>query len=329
MMKKATFLWGLAALVLACDLHAATPSTYGVVARIDLGAATRWDYTAIDPSHRRLYVTRGDYVEVVDLPSTKVIGKIMPTAGVHGVAFDLARGLGFTSNGKTNSVSVFDLNTLYVKAEIPLHGEKPDAMVFEVQSGKLYVFNGHSDSVDVIDSATLKPVGTIKTSADPEFAVSDGQGRIYFNLEDHPGIEVIDTATDKVVANWPLAGCDGPTGIAMDTAHGLLFSTCQNHLVVVTDAATGKRAGQYTIGGHPDAVLFDPHTNMIVTSCGGEAGSLNFTEEVGLTKFVVRQNLATAPGARTLAMDAVDGRIFTPTVIDGHFILVVAAPKRN
>jgi YVTN family beta-propeller protein len=328
-MNRSTFLPGLAALALSSNLCAATFAPYRVVARVELGAATHWDYTAIDPSHHRLYVTRGDYVEVLDLPSTKVVGKISPVAGVHGVAFDLARGLGFTSNGKTNSVSVFDLDTLKVKAEIPLKGEKPDAMVFEARSGKLYVFNGHSDSVDVIDSATLKPVSTIKTSADPEFAVSDGKGRIYFNLEDRPGVEVIDTATDKVVANWPLVGCDGPTGIAMDTAHGLLFSTCQNHVVVVTDATAGKRVGQYKIGGHPDAVLFDPHANMIVTSCGGEAGSLNFTEEVSSTEFVVRQNLATASGARTLAVDSADGRVFTPTVVDGRFVLVVAAPKDN
>ncbi len=327
-MTKTTFLCGLAALALSSNLSAATPTPYGVVARVELGAGTHWDYTAIDPSHHRLYVTRGDHVEVVDLPSAKVVGKISPTAGVHGVAFDQVRGLGFTSNGKANSVSVFDLETLQVKAEIPLKGEKPDAMVFEASSSKLYVFNGHSDSVDVIDSATLKAVGTIKTSADPEFAVSDGKGRIYFNLEDHPGVEVIDTATDKVVATWPLQGCDGPTGIAMDVAHGLLFSTCRNHVTVVTDAATGKRVGQYKIGGHPDAVLFDPQTNMIITSCGGEAGSLNFTEEVSTTQFVDRQDLTTAPGARTLAMDPADGRVYTPTVVDGHFVLIVAAPKK-
>ncbi|MDP9123554.1 MAG: YncE family protein [Pseudomonadota bacterium] len=327
-MTKTTILCGLAALALSSNLSAATPTPYGVVARVELGVATHWDYTAVDPSHHRLYVTRGDHLEVVDLPSAKVVGEISPTPGVHGVAFDLARGLGFSSNGKANSVSVFDLDTLEVKAEIPLKGEKPDAMVFEAAAGKLYVFNGHSDSVDVIDSATLKSVGTIKTSADPEFAVSDGKGRIYFNLEDHPGVEVIDTATDKVVATWPLEGCDGPTGIAMDVVHGLLFSTCQNHVVVATDVATGKRDGQYKIGGHPDAVLFDPHTNMIITACGGEAGSLNFTEVVSATQFVDRQNLTTAPGARTLAMDPADGRVYTPTVADGHFVLIVAAPKK-
>ncbi len=327
-MTRLTLLCGLAALALCSNLSAATPTPYEVVARVELGAATHWDYTAIDASHHRLYVTLGDHVEVVDLPSARVVGKISPTAGVHGVAFDLVRGLGFTSNGKTNSVSVFDLDTLKVKAEIPLKGEKPDAMVFEAASSKLYVFNGHSDSVDVIDSATLKEVGTIKTSADPEFAVSDGKGRIYFNLEDHPGVEVIDTATDKVVATWPLEGCDGPTGIAMDTARGLLFSTCQNHVVMVTDATAGKRAGQYKIGGHPDAVLFDAHTNMIITSCGGEAGSLNFTEEVRATQFIDRQNLETASGARTLAMDPADGRVYSPTVVDGHFVLIVTGPKK-
>lgn len=327
-MTKTILLCGLAALALSSNASAATPAPYAVVARVDLGAATHWDYAAVDASHHRLYVTRGDRVEVVDLPSAKVVGTIAPTAGVHGVAFDPARGLGFTSNGKTNSVSVFDLDTLQVKAEIALKGDKPDAMVFEASSGKLYVFNGHSDSVDVIDAATLKAVGTIKTSADPEFAVSDGHGRIYFNLEDHPGVEVIDTATDKVVATWPLDGCDAPTGIAMDVAHGLLFSTCQNHVVVVTDARAGRRVGQYRIGGHPDAVLFDPRTSMIITSCGGEAGSLNFTQEVSPTRFVGRQDLATAPGARTLAMDPADRRVYSPTVVDGHFVLIVAAPAR-
>ncbi len=329
-MTRSNLLCGLTALALSFDLSAATPKppAYEVTARVELGAATHWDYTAVDPSHRRLYVTRGDHVEVVDLPSTRVVGEISPTAGVHGIAFDPARSLGFTSNGKTNSVSVFDLETLKVKAEITLQGEKPDAMIFEPASSKLYVFNGHSDSVDVIDSATLKSIGTIKTSADPEFAVSDGKGRIYFNLEDHPGVEVIDTAIDKVVATWALGGCDGPTGIALDAAHGLLFSTCQNHVVVATDVATGKRVGQYKIGGHPDAVMFDPRTNMLITACGGEGGSLNFTEIVSATQFVDRQDLTTVPGARTLAMDPVDGRVYSPTVVDGRFVLIVAAPKK-
>ncbi len=313
---------------LSSAFGATEPVSYAVARHLVLGPATHWDYTAIDPTHRRLFVTRGDHVDVLQLPAGSPVGSIAHTDGVHGVAFAPALGLGFTSNGKSNSITVFDLATLQPRTEIALTGNKPDAILVEPRSGKLYVFEGASASVEVIDTATLKVVASIKASGGPEFAVADGRGRVFFNDEDHGSIDVIDSATDKLVAVWPMTGCEGPTGLAIDSRHDRLFSACHNGRLVVVSAADGHSVGSYPIGEHPDAVVFDPKTGSVLTPCGGGTGTLNVAREITPEHFVVQQNLATAPGARTMAMDEVDGKVYLPTVVGGVFEVVVAAPTR-
>lgn len=316
----------LAALTAA---HGADKAPYQIVQKLELGAKSRYDYTAIEPTHRRLYVTRGDHVDVLSLPTGERVGAIEHTDGVHGVAFDAARGNGFASNGKSNSVTVFDLATLKVKSEIALPGQKPDAILFDTGVDKLYVFNGHSDTVDVVDGKTLRLLKSIPTSGDPEFAVADGHGRIFFNLENHPAVEVLDTASDRVVSTWPLARCDAPTGIALDEKHGLVFSSCQNHVDVVTDVTSGKEIARFDIGGHPDAIVFDADTLTVLTACGEGTGVLSVVDEVDGRRFVPRQSLATIPGARTLALDRVDGRVYLPSGAGETFVVDVAAPGRR
>lgn len=302
---------------------------YELERRVALGPHSRYDYTAIEPGHRRLYVTRGDHVDVLALPSGELVGSIENTEGVHGVAFDTARGVGFTSNGASNTVTVFDLATLRVKSKIALPGKKPDAIVFVPGADKLYVFNGHSDSVDVVDGKTLAVTRSIPTSGDPEFAVADGKGRIFFNIENHPAVEVIDTASDRVAVTWPLAQCDGPTGIAFDVQNALLFSSCQNHFDVVTDASSGKEVGRFRIGGHPDAVAFDPETRTIFTACGDGKGMLSIADELPERRFAIRQELESIPGARTLAVDGVDDRVYLPSGAGEQFLVGVAAPRKR
>lgn len=308
---------------------AAEKVPYELERRLALGPHSRYDYTAIDPGHRRLYVTRGDHVDVLALPSGELVGAIENTEGVHGVAFDTARGVGFTSNGTSNTVTVFDLATLRVKSKIALPGKKPDAIVFVPGVDKLYVFDGHSDSVDVVDGKTLAVIRSIPTSGDPEFAVADGKGHLFFNIENHPAVEVIDTASDRVAATWALAQCDGPTGIALDARHALLFSSCQNHVEVVTDASSGREVGRFGIGGHPDAVVFDAESQTVLTACGEGNGLLSVVDELPGPRFAVRQEIESVAGARTLALDGVDSRVYLPSGAGERFLIGVAAPRKR
>lgn len=305
--------------------HAAE-STYAVTDRWTLGEPSKWDYTDIDTVRHRLFVTRGDRVQVLDLPSGKTVGEIRNTRGVHGVAFAQDLKLGFISNGGANSVTVFDLDSLQAKQEIPT-GANPDAVLYEPNSHHLFAFNGKSNNVTVIDAQSLKVVATIATSGRPEFAVSDGAGKIFFNIEDKSEIHVIDVATNRLVSKWPLKGCEEPSGLAMDIAHARLFSVCQNKLMAVTDAKTGLRVADVVIGEHPDAVIFDPETANIFSSNGGAGGTLTFMHQNDADHYSVVANLVTAPGAKTMAMDQKSKTVYLPTVIDKKFTVVVAAPK--
>lgn len=301
-------------------------SGYHLTERFALGAASKWDYTAVDTVRHRLYVTRGDHVDVLELPSGKPVGTITNTEGVHGVAFaqDLKRG--FTSNGKANSVTVFDLDTLAVTGEIHLAGKNADAILYEPSVKKLYVFNGASADVDIVDAVTLKPIDSVKATGRPEFAVSDGHGKIFFNIEDNAGINVIDAATNQRIAAWKLDHCEEPTGLAIDAEHGRLFSSCRNGIMAVTDAATGKRVTQFAISQGPDATIWDAHSKTVITSGGGGSGALAFAHQDDADHYSVRASLTTEKGARTMAMDPDSKVVYLPTVVGDKFVVLVAQP---
>lgn len=311
-----------AALAAAMLPAAAAPGPYAVAERIALDAAGRWDYAAIDASHRRLYLSHGDHVDAVDLATRQRIGTIRDTAGVHGIAFAPEAGLGFTTNGASNSVTVFDLGNLAVRTVIALSGKKPDALIYVAAVDKLYVFDGGSNEIEIIDTRRLERVASIPTSGRPEFAVTDGRGRIYYNIEDHAAIDVVDTRSDRRVATWPLAGCEEPSGLAIDVAHQRLYSSCQNRVMAVTDAASGQRAASFAIGVHPDTVAFDAAAGRIITSCGG--GTLSVATEIDADHYEVQDELATAKGAKTMAYDPADRSVYLPTAIDGTFTVLVA-----
>jgi YVTN family beta-propeller protein len=189
----------LATVLLPAAVHAAPAATsYVPGPRWTLDGAGKWDYADVDPVRARLYLTRGERVQVLDLKTGKPVGEIGATAGVHGVAFaqDLKRG--YASNGRANSVTVFDLDTLKTIGEIKVAGVNPDAILYEPASHKLYTFNGKSGDVSVFDAASYKALATIKVGGKPEFAVSDGAGRLFFNDEDGAQIGVIDVATDEI-----------------------------------------------------------------------------------------------------------------------------------
>lgn len=303
-------------------------ASYRTGERMVLGEKTKWDYVAIDDTRRRLFVTRGDHVDVVDLQSGNVMATITNTDGVHGVAFAEDLKLGFTSNGKGNSVTVFNLDTLATISEIPLAGKNADAILYEPRDKKVYVFNGSSDDVDILDALTLKAVGSVKATGRPEFAVSDGRGRIYFNIEDNAGINVIDTSTNRRVAAWKLDGCEEPTGLAIDAQRGRLFSACRNGITVVTDARTGRRVTQFAIGERPDATIYDAATRTVLTSCGGGNGMLAIAHQDDADHYSVRDGVTTEKGARTMAIDAKTKAVYLPTVAGDQFVVVVAVPEQ-
>lgn len=315
-----------AALLLGAGLSLAAhaDSKPSISAQWALGDASRWDYLEVEPLHHRLFISRADRVQVLDLPSGKVAGEIAHTNGVHGIAFapDLKRG--YTSNGKADSVTVFDLETLATIAEVKVTGANPDAILYDKTSHHLFTFNGKSANVTVFDAASMKVIDTIKVGGRPEFAVSDNAGKIYLNIEDKSEINVIDVASNKVVASWPLGACEEPTGIALDEAHARLFSVCQNKVMAVTDANSGKRVATLAIGEHPDAVIYDAATANVFSSDGG--GTLSVLHQVDADHYVPVTQLGTLKGAKTMAMDHAGKQIYLPSVSNKVFTVLVVTP---
>jgi YVTN family beta-propeller protein len=303
----ASFACIAAAPVAAAADAAKTP--YKVIGRLELGGAGGWDYLSFDSQRRHLFVSRGDRVLVIDVDGNKQIGMIPGTTGVHGIAIaqDLHRG--FTSNGKTNSVTVFDLDTLKTIGTITGIGQKPDSIIYDSASHHVLTFNGKSGDVSVIDPTSAKVVGTITLPGKPEFSTADGQGHVYVNIEDKSELSDIDTSTDKVVQTWSLAPCESPSGLVMDIAHKRLFSVCDNQKMVVLDATTGHVVATLPIGDGPDAVTFDPEPALVYSS-NGESGTLTVVHEDDPDHYSVIANVPTQISARTQALDPQKHRVY-------------------
>ncbi len=321
-LAAACFFW----LALSTAAVAAGDSGYSIVTRWPTGGAGKWDYLIVDSEHHRLFVSRATHVQVFDLESGKVVGDIADTSGVHGIAFAYDLNRGFTSNGKGDSVTVFDLKTLAPITEIKISGKDPDAIIYDAPSKQIYTFNGHSNNATVIDASSAREVGSIALPGQPEFAVSDGAGRIFVNLEDKSLIAVIDVAKGGVQSTWSLAPCAEPTGIALDVARHRLFSVCHNERLIVTDAMTGKRVAELPIGKHVDAAAFDPSASLVFSSNGDSADVTVVSEETN-DKYVVKGSLATEKGAKTMALDASTHRIYVPAMSANGVEILVAAPK--
>lgn len=295
-----------------------------VLQRWAVGEPIKWDYAAIDTVRHHLFVTKGDNVEVLGLSTGKLIGEI-PTHGAHGVAFAQDLKLGFISNGKANTVTVFDLDTLKTKQEIDVQGLNPDAILYEPQSHRIYTFNGKSSDITVIDATSLKVLSTFAATGRPEFAVSDDSGKIFFNIEDKSKIGVIDVATDKLISTWSLKGCEEPSGLAIDKTHQRLFSVCQNKTMAIIDAKTGKSVANVVIGEHPDAAAYDAKTANIFSSNG--AGTLTVIHQNDADHYAVADNVTTAQSARTMALDTESGTIYLPAAVGGKFEVLVVGSK--
>lgn len=275
--------------------------TYAVQHRHLLGGSGGWDYLSIDPVAHRLYIARDDRVMVVAIPGGKVLAEIPGMQHAHGVALVPARRRGYVSNGQGNSVSVIDLDSLKVVGRIPVNGRNPDAIVYDSASRHVLTMNGHSDSASVIDPVAGKEVALISLPGKPEFAVSDGLGHVFVNLEDKGQLVRLDSRTNRVENVWSLAPCESPSGLAYDARGTRLFSVCDNRLMIVTDAGDGHQVARVAIGKGPDAAAFDPRTRLVYSS--NHDGTLTIVQQDDADHYRVLANVTTQPGARTLALD--------------------------
>lgn len=279
---------------------------YHVLNKIKIGGTGGWDYVTVDSNAHRLYATHGTVVDVVDLDSGKPVGSIPQLHGVHGVALAPDMNKGFISNGQSNSVTVFDVKTLAKSGE-PATGMNPDSICYEPKTQRVFTFNGRSNDSTAINAKTGEPLTTFPVGGKPEFCVADGAGKLYVNLEDKGAIVEIDAAKPAVVRTGSIAPCQEPSGLAMDSKDGVLFSVCDNKMMTVTDIKSLKVVAMPAIGANPDAAGFDPGAGLAFSSNG--EGTLTIVKEVD-GKWQAVDTVQTERGARTMAVDPRTHRVY-------------------
>ena len=283
---------------------------YKVINTFQVGGEGGWDYLCVDPASHRLFVPRSSHVMVIDSETGKTVGDIPDTQGVHGVALASALGKGFTSNGKGNDITVFDLATLKPVKTIKA-GDNPDAILYDPATKQVFAFNGRSKNATVINAEDLSVVGTIPLEGKPEYGATDEAGKVYVNIEDTNELVRIDAKSMKVEARIPLTPGEGPSGLAIDPAHHMLFSVCgEKDLMVIVDGPAGKMMSSAPIGKRVDGAGFDPAGFAL--SSNGE-GTMTVVATSGPYPFTVVQTLQTAAGARTMAVDPTNRHIYLPT----------------
>ena len=290
--------------LIVAGLCAAVPSLaqkqYKVADRVKLGGEGGWDYLYYDKDGHRLFITRGTHVMVVDTGSLKVTGDIPDLSGIHGVALAPELGRGFVSNGGDNTVTIFDLKTLKKLDSVKV-GDRPDAILYDAFTKHVFTFNARSKDSTVVDAASGKVVGTVPLGGKPEFPATDGSGKVFVNIEDKNQIAEIDATKLTVLHTWPVSPCQEPSALALDKVHHRLFAGCDNKMMAVVDSGSGKVVTTVPIGEGVDAGRFNPNTQEIFMSCG--EGVLTVIHEDSPDKYTVTQNVPTAKGARTMAMD--------------------------
>jgi YVTN family beta-propeller protein len=311
-----------------------------------IGGINGWDTLALEASGGRLFVTRDDHVDVIETVSGKLTGNIPRTAGVHGVAFAPMLKRGFTSNGRSNSVSVFELDTLRVAYEVPISGTSPGAILYEPQQNHIFTANRESANLSVLDAGTLQVVATIPMPGPPESMATDEAGHVYVNINTAPGrLVLIDSKSLMVKAKWLLKECAGPTALAIDVINHRLFSVCANQVMAVTDAVSGKAIAQVVTGRGSDGTVFDPELGMAFSSNGID-GTLTVIHQDSPDEYRVIATVTTQVSARTMALDPATHKIYLAaaqfgpppatseeqpraraTVVPDSFLILVAQPK--
>ncbi len=315
---------------------------YKVVKTIPIPGAGGWDYLYADSPNRRLYVSHATEVDVLNLDSGTVMGKVPNTNGVHGIAIAPEFNRGFISDGRDNQVTIFDLNNLSVISNVKT-GTNPDGILYDPYSKRVFAFNGRSANMTAIDAKTGQVAGTMALGGKPEFPATDGQGNVFVNIEDKSELVRFDPKTLQIKNRWPLAPCESPSGLAIDTAHRRLFPVCENKIMAVVDADSGKVITTVPTGEGTDAAAFDPGSKLAFSSNGGD-GTLTVIRQESADKYSVFQNAQTQRGARTMALDLKTHTIYLsdaefgerpaptaenphprPKIIPGTFRLLVVA----
>jgi YVTN family beta-propeller protein len=333
----------LAAVILFAVASPLAAQQYKVTGTIPIPGDSGWDYLVADGANRLLYVSHGTQVELLDLDSEKLVGKIDGMKRIHGIALASDLNRGFISDGGSDDVVVFDMKS-HATLDTVKTGMNPDGILFDPFTKRVFTFNGKSDDVTAIDAATGKVLGTIPVGGKPEFPVSDGKGNVYANIEDKNEIVKIDPQAMKVVAHWPITPGEGPSGLAIDLATNRLFSVCDEKKMMVVDAGTGKVVTTVAIGDGPDAAAYDPDTKQVFSSNG--SGTLTVVKQESADKYSVAQTVTTEKSARTMALDPKTKKIYLPAakfgpppdatadnphprpkIVPGSFHLVVVSPS--
>ncbi len=326
------------ALSIGFAMHA--NAAYHVVRHIPIGGTGGWDYLAVDSASHRLFVSHSDRVEVVDIEAHKVVGTITGLSGVHGIAVapDLKRG--YISSGRTNTMTIFDLDKLTNIKDVKTTGDNPDAILYEPSTKRVWTFNGRGQNATVFDSdgAVLE---TVALGGKPEFAQSDHRGHVYVNIEDKNELVVLDAKTMKVDKRYPLAPCDSPSGLAIDADHDRLFTVCENKMMEIVSEDSGKIVSSAAIGTGVDGAAADTKRQLAFSSNGAD-GTITV---VNAKDGKVVETIPTARGARTIAIDEKTGHLFVatakfgetpaptadrprprPAIIDGSFEVIEVEP---
>jgi YVTN family beta-propeller protein len=291
-----------------------------VTKKIPMPGQGSFDYLTVDESGRRLYFSHGTQVEVLDVDSGTVVGSIPNTLGVHGIAIAAEFGRGFVSDGQSSTVTIFDLKSLKPISDVPT-GKKPDAIIYDPATKRVFAFNGGSDSATAIDAATGKVAGTVDLKGGPEFAAADGQGFVYNNLEEENLVVKIDATKLTVEQRWPTAPCASPSSMAIDRTNHRLFLGCRSKVMAVMNADTGQIITTLPIGDHVDATAFDPETKLIFNSNG--EGSVTVIHQDGADKYSAVETVKTLPRAKTMALDPKTHQLFLSTAESGQFEVLV------
>jgi WD40 repeat protein len=293
--------------------HAAAPapgaSGYHVVKTVAIPGEDGWDYVAVDSDARRVYVSHGTHVVVMNADTYAIEGDIPDTPGVHGAAIAPDLGRGFISNGRGNTATIFDLKTLKTISTVKTDAN-PDAITYDAVTKRVFTFNGRGKNATVFNAADGSILGTVPLGGKPEFAVADGKGTLYVNIEDTSELVHIDAQKMAELHRWPLAPCKSPSGLAMDLKTRRLFAGCDDKVMAVVNADTGKVVTTVTIGEGVDANAFDPGTNYVFASNG--EGTLTVVHEDSPDKYTVVENVPTKKSARTMGLDLKTHNIFLP-----------------
>jgi YVTN family beta-propeller protein len=323
---------------------ALTSPNYHVARKLTVGGDGGWDYLTVDTVNHKLYVSRGTHVMIIDTDNEKVVGDIPNTMGVHGIAIANDLNRGYTSNGRDSSVTIFDLKTYSVIANVKVGQRNPDAILYEPTTKRVFTFNGGSSNATALDALTGAVIGTVPLTGKPEFAQHDGKGTVFVNIENKDGAIIAFGAKSLAPQTpWMMPGCEEPSGLAIDRGHGVLFSTCGNKVMAIVDDKTGKLLTTVPIGEGVDAGAFDAGTQLAFASNG--EGTLTVIKSTGPGAYAVAATVPTQARARTMALDERTHRIYTvtadfgtapaptadnprprPPMVPGSFVVLVLEP---